>query len=63
MKATISETEFKDQIIQFAKLHKWRVAHFRPAQTAKGWRTAVRAARLSRLDPLRVPAASQSGEG
>lgn len=30
-----------DAIVQAAKLHGWMVAHFRPALTAKGWRTPM----------------------
>ncbi len=38
----ISEAEFQTQVMQFAKLHGWRVAHFRPGLTKDGrWRTAV----------------------
>jgi len=37
------ESEFQDQVIELAHLHGWLVAHFRPAQTAKGWRTPVSA--------------------
>ena len=37
------ESEFQDQVIELAHMHGWRVAHFRPAQTAKGWRTPVSA--------------------
>ena len=38
----ISEKEFQAQVLQFAKLHGWRTAHFRPAMTAKGrWVTAI----------------------
>lgn len=36
-----NEAEFTAQVIQYAQLHGWRVAHFRPALTAKGWRTPV----------------------
>lgn len=36
-----SEASFTRQVIQLAKLKGWRVAHFRPAMTKKGWRTAV----------------------
>jgi hypothetical protein len=36
-----TEASFTNQVIQLAQLHGWRVAHFRPARTAKGWRTAV----------------------
>ena len=43
MKARPTETEagFLKTVLQFAKLHGWRSAHFRPAWTADGWRTAV----------------------
>ena len=36
-----TEEEFKGQVMQLAKLRRWRLAHFRPAETRKGWRTAV----------------------
>jgi hypothetical protein len=39
----ISEAAFQDQVMQLAHVYGWRVAHFRPAQTSKGWRTAVAA--------------------
>lgn len=39
----ITEAEFQQQVIQFARLHSWHVAHFRPARTKTGWRTAVSA--------------------
>lgn len=32
---------FEDQIIDLAHTLGWRIAHFRPAMTAKGWRTPV----------------------
>ena len=35
------EAEFTAQVLEFARLHRWRTAHFRPARTAQGWRTAV----------------------
>jgi hypothetical protein len=35
----MSEDQFCRLVIRFAQLHKWRVAHFRPARTGKGWRT------------------------
>lgn len=41
LKATITEAEFTDQVLTLAKLTGWRTAHFRPAMTASGWRTAV----------------------
>lgn len=37
----ISETEFLAQVIELAHLYGWRVAHFRPAWTGRGWRTPV----------------------
>lgn len=37
----ISEAEFTAQVIELAHLLGWRVAHFRPAWTNKGWRTPV----------------------
>ena len=37
----ISEKAFTAQVIQLAQRLGWKVAHFRPAMTAKGWRTAV----------------------
>jgi hypothetical protein len=39
----ITEKEFMKQVIVFARLRGWLVAHFRPARTAKGWCTAVEA--------------------
>jgi len=36
-----SEKEFLDDVIAIARRCGWKVAHFRPAKTAKGWRTAV----------------------
>ncbi len=36
-----TEAEFQTLVIDYAHLMKWRVAHFRPAQTGKGWRTAM----------------------
>lgn len=37
----ITEAAFIRQVIAFARLHGWLTAHFRPARTARGWRTAV----------------------
>jgi hypothetical protein len=37
----VSEAEFLRQILTLARLHGWLVAHFRPAHTRTGWRTAV----------------------
>jgi hypothetical protein len=39
----VTEAEFQKQVIDLAQLFRWRVAHFRPARTAKGWRTPVAA--------------------
>lgn len=39
----ISEADLLDQVIEVAHLNHWLVAHFRPARTEKGWRTAVSA--------------------
>lgn len=39
----MNETELQDNVIEAAHLYQWRVAHFRPALTAKGWRTPVSA--------------------
>lgn len=35
------ETEFLGQVLELATLLGWHAAHFRPAQTARGWRTPV----------------------
>jgi len=43
MVKAIPEREFQQQVIDLAHIFHWRVAHFRPAQTKKGWRTAVSA--------------------
>ena len=37
----LTESAFTRQVLELAKLHGWRTAHFRPARTEKGWRTAV----------------------
>jgi VRR-NUC domain-containing protein len=39
--APITETAWQDWIAELARLHGWRAAHFRPARTMHGWRTAV----------------------
>lgn len=36
-----TEDGFTAAVLQLAKLRGWRSAHFRPARTATGWRTAV----------------------
>jgi hypothetical protein len=38
-----TESQFQEQIIHLAQLQGWLVAHFRPARTKDGWRTAVQA--------------------
>lgn len=38
-----SEREWQATVIELARLYGWRVAHFRPARTARGWRTPVEA--------------------
>lgn len=37
----MSEPEFQAAVIEAARLLGWRVAHFRPARTRRGWRTPV----------------------
>ena len=37
----LSEDDLKARVIQTAGLYGWRVCHFRPARTAKGWRTPI----------------------
>jgi len=39
----ISEKAFSQQVVDLAQVLGWRIAHFRPARTAKGWRTPVSA--------------------
>ena len=39
----VSEKDFQRGIIDLAQALGYRVAHFRPAQTSKGWRTPVAA--------------------
>ena len=43
MLGELLEKDWQSQVIDLARLLGWRVAHFRPAQTSKGWRTAVAA--------------------
>lgn len=43
MTNTGPEAAFQGQVIEIAHLYRWRVAHFRPAQTSRGWRTPVAA--------------------
>ncbi len=37
------ETSFQSVVVEVARLSGWKVAHFRAARTAKGWRTPVTA--------------------
>lgn len=37
----ITEADFLNQVMELAALYGWSTAHFRPAQTARGWRTPV----------------------
>lgn len=39
--AAYSEAQFTTWVIELAQRCGWRVTHFRPARTAKGYRTAV----------------------
>jgi len=39
----MKEQELLNAVIELAHLYGWLVAHFRPAQTMHGWRTAVSA--------------------
>ena len=38
-----SERDFQQKVVDYAHLTGWKVAHFRPAYTEKGWRTPVAA--------------------
>lgn len=39
-----SESDFQKQVIQLARLYKWRAAHFRAAMNRRGqWQTPVQA--------------------
>lgn len=37
------EDDWQQQVVDLAQALRWRVAHFRPARTLDGWRTAVAA--------------------
>lgn len=39
----MTEKAFQRMEIDLARLHGWRVAHFRPCRTQHGWRTSVSA--------------------
>jgi hypothetical protein len=40
---TMTEAQLQEAVIEIAHAFKWMVAHFRPAKTEQGWRTAVSA--------------------
>lgn len=37
----VSERDFQDRVVAEAQIRGWLCAHFRPARTATGWRTAI----------------------
>ena len=39
----MTEAQFQQQIIDLGHLYGWRIAHFRPALTSKGYKTPVSA--------------------
>ncbi len=39
----MTERELQQAVIDLARVFRWKVAHFRPALTAHGWRTPVQA--------------------
>lgn len=41
-RATETEDEFVDWIIEYAHTCGWLACHFRPARTNKGWRTPIK---------------------
>jgi len=41
--AQMTEQELLDNVIELGHLFGWRIAHFRPAMTKRGWRTPVSA--------------------
>lgn len=36
-----TEAGFQDAVLELAELRGWEFVHFRPARTAKGWRTPM----------------------
>lgn len=40
-KLLVTETDWKTRVQDTAKLFGWRFAHFRPARTKHGWKTAM----------------------
>lgn len=41
MPLTVSEAVLQSAVVDLALWRKWRVCHFRPARTSRGWRTPV----------------------
>lgn len=41
LKPAMTENELLQEVKKLAKLYHWKLAHFRPAMTSKGWRTAI----------------------
>ena len=39
----MTERDLQSAVVDLARLYGWRVAHFRPARTSRGWRTPVEA--------------------
>lgn len=37
----MSEAQFTSAVIELAQYRGWKVCHFRPARTNRGWRTAI----------------------
>lgn len=50
----VTEAEFLAQVIDLARLLGWRVVHFRPAWTGRGWRTPVQGDGVGFPDTLLV---------
>lgn len=41
MSRGITEAEFQQRILDLAMMRGWKVCHFRPARTERGWRTPI----------------------
>lgn len=41
LNAYLTEAQFAQAVVELAQWRGWRVVHFRPARTEKGWRTAM----------------------
>jgi hypothetical protein len=37
----VTEDQFKGRVMDYARFRGWRVVHYRPARTTKGWRTPL----------------------